>query len=497
MSVSFVASTLEASSPWLISGSTRSIPRTTPSQMAMGKRRQRPTQTSIWVATQDLPRSAAHPFYARLNQIFDKADFDRYVEGLCQQFYADDTGRPGLPPGRYFRLLLIGYFEGLDAERAIAWRAADSFALREFLGLVVPEAPPDHSTISRTRRLIDLETHKAVFTWMVQRLADAGLVKGKTVGIDATTLEANAALRSIVRRDTGESYQDFLTKLAQASGVETPTRADLARIDRKRKKKGSNDDWTHPHDPDAKVTKMKDGRTHLAHKAEHAVDLETGAIISVTVQDADEGDTTTSIETLIEAAEQVEGVRPDGEGIEEVVGDKGYHSNQSLVDLEAVGVRSYISAPDRGRRNWKKNPDARDAVYRNQRRIRGARGQRLLRLRGERLERPFAHLYETGGMRRVYLRGHTNILKRLLIHTAGFNLGLLMRQLIGVGTPRGLQGRLVAAFAALMTLIRALWQSEIRHGPSVRSVSTPAPVSIGPGNIAFIGVREPAFTTGC
>jgi transposase len=251
--------------------------------MAMGKRRRRPQQTSIWVATQDLPRTAAHPFYARLNQILDQRDFDGYVEGLCQQFYADE-GRPGLPPGRYFRLLLIGYFEGLDAERAIAWRAADSFTLREFLGLVLPEAPPDHSAISRTRRLIDLETHEAVFTWMLQRLANAGLVKGKTVGIDATTLEANAALRSIVRRDTGESYQDFLTKLAQASGIETLMRADLARVDRKRTKKGSNDDWTHPHDPDAKITKMKDGRTHLAHKAEHAVDLGTGAIVGVTVQ---------------------------------------------------------------------------------------------------------------------------------------------------------------------------------------------------------------------
>jgi transposase len=219
-------------------------------------------------------------------------------------------------------LLLIGYLEGLDAERAIAWRAADSLALREFLGLVLPEAPPDHSTISRTRRLIDLESHQAVFTWMLRRLADAGFVKGKTVGIDATTLEANAALRSIVRRDTGESYQDFLTNLAQASGIETPTRADLARIDRKRKKNGSNDAWTHPHDPDAKITKMKDGRTHLAHTAEHAVDLETGAIVGVTVQDADDGDTETSIETLIEAAEQIEAVRPDGDGLQEVVGDK-------------------------------------------------------------------------------------------------------------------------------------------------------------------------------
>jgi transposase len=464
--------------------------------MAMGKRQRRPKQTSMWVATHDLPRTAAHPFYARLNQILDKAGFDHYVESLCQRFYADEVGRPGLPPGRYFRLLLIGYFEGLDAERAIAWRAADSFAIREFLGLVLPETPPDHSTISRTRRLIDLETHEAVFTWILQRLADAGLVKGKTIGIDATTLEANAALRSIVRRDTGATYQEFLTQLAQASGIDTPTRAHLARIDRKRKKKGSNDDWTHPHDPDARITKMKDGRTHLAHKAEHAVDLETGAIVGVTVQDADDGDTTTSIETLIEAAEQVESVRPDGEGIEEVVGDKGYHSNQSLVDLEAVGVRSYISEPDRGRRNWRKNPDARDAVHRNRRRIRGPRGQRLLRLRGERLERPFAHLYETGGMRRVYLRRHANIRKRLLIHSAGFNLGLLMRRLIGVGTPRGLQGRLAAMLGAILTLLRAL-RAVMRQWDLPATLSPQERVSIGHHDFALSEVWKKAFTTGC
>ena len=449
----------------------------------------------MWVATNDLPRSAAHPFYTRLNQILDKHDFDGYVEGLCQRFYADD-GRPGLPPGRYFRLLLIGYFEGLDAERAIAWRAADSLALREFLGLVLPDAPPDHSTISRTRRLIDLETHEAVFTWILQRLADAGLVKGKTVGIDATTLEANAALRSIVRRDTGESYEDFLIKLAQASGIETPTRTDLARIDRKRKKKGSNDDWTHPHDPDAKITKMKDGRTHLAHKAEHAVDLDTGAVVAVTVQDADDGDTTTSIETLMEAAEQVEAVCPDGDGIEEVVGDKGYHSNQALVDLEAVGIRSCISEPDRGRRNWKKTPAARDAVYRNRRRIRGARGKRLLRQRGERLERPFAHLYETGRMRRVHLRDHTNILKRVLLQTAALNLGLLMRTLFGVGTPRSLQGRAAALVCCVWALIRlpetvwnAIWTL---YRPSTSPGDLTAPREECPLAVSV----DTAFTTG-
>src|SRR6476619_823979 len=406
--------------------------------MAMGKRRRRPKQTSMWVATQDLPRTAAHPFYTRLNQILDNAEFDTYVESLCQRFYADEIGRPGLPPGRYFRLLLIGYFEGLDAERAIAWRAADSFALREFLGLVLPEAPPDHSTISRTRRLIDLETHEAVFTWILQRLANAGLVKGKTIGIDATTLEANAALRSIVRRDTGESYQDFLTKLAQASGIETPTRADLARIERKRKKKGSNDDWTHPHDPDAKTTKMNDGRTHLAHKAEHAVDLETGAIVGITVQGADQGDTTTIWETLPEAAEQLEAVAAVTDDavavIDEVVADKGYHSRTTVHDLETLAIRTYISEPHRGPQSWTDQEAERDAVYANRRRIRGTRGKRLLRRRGELLERPCAHLYETGGLRRAHVRGHENVLKRLLIHAGAFNLGLWMRTLFGVGT---------------------------------------------------------------
>src|SRR5688572_20584267 len=242
---------------------------------------------------------------------------------------------------------------------------------------------------------------------------------------------------------------------------------------------------------------MKDGRTHLAHKAEHAVDLETGAIVGVTVQDADDGDTTTCVETLIEAAQQVETVRPDGEGIEEIVGDKGYHSNQCLVDLEAVGVRSYISEPDRGRRNWKKNPKARDAVYRNRRRIRGPRGLRLLRLRGERLERPFAHLYETGGMRRVHLRGHTNIRKRLLIHTGGFNLGLLMRQLIGVGTPRGLQGRLTAILTALLVLIRCLWEPMRRSERLTRPASPRQRRSTAVNWIMPGGLSEMAFTPGC
>jgi transposase len=298
---------------------------------------------------------------------------------------------------------------------------------------------------------------------VLARLATAGLVKGKTIGVDATTLEANAALRSIVRRDTGESYQDFLTTLAKASGIKTPTRAALARLDRKRKKKGSNKDWTHPHDPDARITKMKDGRTHLAHKAEHAVDLETGAIVAITVQGADQGDTTTIDQTLAETVEQLSAIEHATDEpiaiVDELVADKGYHSRDKVRELNDVGFRTYISEPDRPPQGWIGQHAERDAVYANRRRIQGARGQRLLRRRGEYLERPNAHLYETGGMRRTHLRGHDNILKRLLVHAGACNLGLWMRTVCGRGTPRGLQGRVAARIAALLTV----WNRAATH----------------------------------
>lgn len=436
-------------------------------------------QSLLWIATSELPTSPGHPFYTRLNAVLDAADFDRFVEGQCRTFYAPVMGRPSLAPGRYFRLLLVGYFEGIDSERGIAWRAADSLAVRSFLGLPLQDAPPDHSTIARTRRLIDLETHRAVFTWVQIRLVEAGLLTGKTVAIDATTLEANAAMRSIVRRDTGESYQAFLTGLATASGIDTPTREDLARLDRQRKKKTSNTDWTHPGDPEARVAKMKDGRTHLAHKAEHAVDLETGAIVAVTLQGADQGDTTTIVDTASAAVEQLAAAQADvaePQSLDEIIADKGYHSNLTMVDLDAGGVRSYIAEPDRGRRDWSETADAQAPVYGNRRRIRGPRGRQLMRRRGETVERSFAHVYDTGGMRRTHLRGHANILKRLLIQTGAFNLALLMRHLIGVGTPRGLQGRRAALIAALI----ALWALVTE-----RTTSTDAPPSDPPRSLTL------------
>jgi transposase len=427
--------------------------------MAMGRRRKRARQEGLWTPTAALPVGASHPFYQRLNQILDEKHFDEYVEEMCARFYADEVGRPGLAPGIYFRLLMVGYFEGIDSERGIAWRASDSLSIRSFVRIALDESVPDHSTISRTRRLMDVETHQAVFQWVLAMLAEKKLLKGTTIGIDATTLEANAALRSIVRRDTGEKYEEFLMRLAKESGIETPTREQLAKLDRKRPKKGSNDDWTHPHDPDARITKMKDGRTHLAHKAEHAVDMETGAIVAVTLHGADEGDTKTIQETVAEAGERIASIVADtnndkvarqvsAEGPREVVTDKGYHSRAVVSQMAQWGVRTYCSEPDRGRQRWPDQRKEQCAVYANRRRIRGERGRGLLRQRGEKLERWNQHLYDRGGMRRVHLRGRENILKRLVVHSGAANLGLLMRTSFGKGTPRGLQGRLLKPFSA-------------------------------------------------
>ena len=326
--------------------------------MSLGKRG-RERQESIWIEAASLAASGGHPFYERLNRILDSRGFDAFAEEACRVFYSQ-TGRPGLAPGIYFRLLLVGYFEGIDSERGMAWRSADSLALRRFLGYALDEATPDHTTISRTRRLIDVETHRAVFGWVLQVLAEEGLLKGNTVAIDGSTLEANAALRSIVHRVTGEAYNEFLKRLATESGIETPTREELAKLDRKRPRKGSNEEWESPQDPDARIVKMKDGRTHLAHKAEHAVDLETGAVVAVVLHAASAGDTQTVANTLCEAGENIcsaAAATPNSsvraEGPTEVVLDKGYHSNDASLNLRtswyAAAVRSRIGAVATGK----------------------------------------------------------------------------------------------------------------------------------------------------
>jgi transposase len=432
----------------------------------MGTRKQKERQADLWIAAQEIAETPGHVFYERLDELLRVHRVDERVERRCRRFYRGPYGRPSLAPSVYVRLMLIGYFEGIDSERGIAWRVADSLSLRRFIGYGLDEKTPDHSTISRTRRLFWVSTHRAVFQWILKILVEEGLLRGKTVSVDATTLEANAALRSIVRRESGQSYDDYVKELACAAGLEEPTREQLARFDRKRKKKGSNKEWVNPHDPDARITKMKDGRTHLAHKAEHAVDLESGAIVALTLQPADAGDTSTISDTLAEAQKGLKAVGlPE---VSELVADKGYHSGERVQQLkQEEQVRTYIAEPDRGRRKWKGKKGQQQAVYANRRRLRGERSKRLHRKRAELSERSNAHMYETGGMRRLHLRGRANILKRLLLQAAGFNLALVFRNHLGYGKPRqsgGIFLRFVRPIIALRGLACALLACLTRFG---------------------------------
>ena len=430
--------------------------------MAMGTRKQRERQEPLWYRA-ELAEAPGHPFYRRLNQVLEQAGFDRHCEEQCRDFYHEKLGRPSLAPGTYFRLMLLGFFEGIDSERGIAWRVADSLSLREFLGYGLNEDTPDHVTISRTRRLVEEATHQAVFGWVLRELARSGLLKGKTVGIDATTLEANAAMKSIVRRDTGESYTEYLRRLAAAEGLEQTDAAALRRMDRRRAKRTSNQEWVNPHDGEAEITRMKDGRTALAYKAEQAVDLDTGAIVAVTAHGGATGDTASMQETLPTAGEAIAGeiatATPEGQypvnedGLQEVVTDKGYHSGAVLADLQAAQVRSYVAEPQRGRQKWWDKAEQQAAVYANRRRIAGRRGMALLRRRGERVERPFAHLFDTGRLRRLHVRGRENVLKKLLLQATACNLALLLRQKVGAGTPRGLHDRVRGLFFAILRLL--------------------------------------------
>ena len=436
----------------------------------MGTRKKRERQEGLWYGG-DLPAAPGHPFYKRLNEILDSAGFDAFCETHCAGFYHNKLGRPSLPPGQYFRVMMIGFFEGLDSERGIAWRLADSLTLRQFLTIGLDEKTPDHVTISRTRRLIDAETHQRIFSWVLERLAQAGLIKGKTIGVDSTTLEANAAMKSIVRRDTGESYMAYLKRLAEAEGMDAKDAAALLRMDRKRKKKTSNDDWTSPSDEDAEITKLKDGRTALAFKAENAVDMETGAIVAVTTHGGAAADTATIQETVIDAAIAVadlmdektargkEEVHP--EGVQEVVADKGYHSNEVLRGLGEMAVRSYIAEPDRGPRNWEGKAKEKAAVHGNRRRIKGERGKRMQRQRGEKIERNFAHQFDSGGLDRLYVRGLENVHKKFLIQAAACNLALLMRERYGSGKPRAAHDVVVEA---ILTILAVLIEGEGHFG---------------------------------
>src|SRR6266850_1065084 len=431
--------------------------------MAMGTRKKRERQEALWYGG-ELPVTPGHPFYSRLNEVLDKAGFDRFCEECCARFYHAKLGRPSLPPGLYFRIMMIGFFEGLDSERGMAWRLADSLTLRQFLSIGLDEQTPDHVTISRTRRLIGGQTHQQVFAWVLERLAQGGLIKGKTIGVDSTTLEANAAMKSIVRRDTGESYTTYLKRLAEVEGVDATDAAALRRMDRKRAKKTSNEDWISPSDAAAEITKLKDGRTALAYKAENAVDMETGAIVAVTTHGGASSDPATVKDTVIEAGLAVAGL----------IAEK---TLEGKYEVHPGGVEEVVA--EKG------------AVYANRRRIQGERGKRLQRQRGERIERNFAHQFDTGGMDRLYVRSTENVHKKLLIQAAACNLALLMRSSYGAGKPRAAHDLAVQAIFAILAIIKAVedlftpWsanpgsQSRISHRSGNCCISCPPPGNPG------------------
>jgi transposase len=421
--------------------------------MALG--RQGDQQTDLMVGWAELPRSPGHAFYDRLQAVLVEAGFDSFAEQECALYYASKLGRPSLPPGRYFRMHLVGYFEGIDSERGLEWRCADSLSLREFLRLGLSEPVPDHSWLSRTRSRLPLEVHAAIFTWVLQRLAEHGLIQGDRIGVDASTMEANAALRAIVRRDSGEGYREMLERLAKESGIATPTADDLIRLDRHRRgKRLSNQDWASPTDPEAKVAKLKDGRTRLAYKPEHAVDLDSGAIVAAAIHPADHGDTTTLPETLQAAEANLATVdtAPTPEDPAELVADKGYHSRDGLKKLEDGAWKSRIAEKKvKGVNRWRGDAEAQRAVYNNRTRLRSGVAKEAFKRRAELVERSFALTLDRGGMRRAWLRGRENLHKRYLVHVAGYNLGLIMRLLIGTGTPRELLARASAHLLAVTT----------------------------------------------
>ena len=436
--------------------------------MSMGRRKRR--QESLFVATADLARSAGHPFYRKLNELLAEAEFDRWIEGRCEPFYeaADKPGRVSLPPGTFFRMLLVGYFEGIDSQRGIAWRCSDSLSLHEFLNYGPQEPTPDHSTLSITRKRLPPEVFDEVFQFVLKIADEKRLVSGKTVGVDSTTLEANAAMKSILRHDTGEDWKQYIVRLMKEEGkIEAkhePTDEEVRRYDKGRKnKKVSNDEWASPVDPEARITQLKDGRTHLAYKAEQVVDLESDLILAAEIRPADHGDSQTMVDSVLKAQENLQQAEIETQ-IEEIAADKGYHSAGTIELCDALGLRTYLPEPKHAHdRVWTdKSPELQRAVYENRRRMKRAKGKRLGRLRSERVERSFAHVCDSGGMRRSWLRGLVDVTKRYLIAAAAHNLGRILRRLFGVGKPKTLQG--LRAIAALLQLTVATFGITIATG---------------------------------
>jgi transposase len=397
-------------------------------------------QPELFVPSIRLVQPATTSFYSKLEQTLASFGFSKQVRQLCAAAYSDSgRGRPGVDPAVYFKMLMIGFFENIASERGIAERCNDSISIRFFLGYDLTQTTPDHSTLSVIRDRLGEETYQKVFLLILSALQEHGLLKGQNVGIDASVIEANAALKSLINRDTEEAYWDYVRRLASENGVNPQDSEAVRQFDRKRPKKMSNDDWQNPHDPDAKIGPTKAGAIDMIYKPEHTVDLDTGAILQAEVRlghEADQKDLAVHVLQAQENINQAQDRPADSLTIESATADKGYYAVVEMKQLQQEGIRTVISDPIKNRKLENLSPAEAKAVRQARRSVGSESGQQLLKKRGMHLERSFAHLLDAGGTRRTTLRGLENLNKRFKLAAAIYNLSQLMRALWGVGTPK-------------------------------------------------------------
>src|SRR5229473_2729999 len=412
-------------------------------------------QPEFWIVADQVVTSAQSGFYAKLEQTLESFGFAAKVRALCAPTYdKSGLGRPGIDPVVYLKMIMVGFFEDLPSERAIAARCADSMSIRAFLNYELDEKTPDHSSFTVIRQRLGLDIYERIFTLTLQALRAHGLLRGKHLGIDSSVIEANASLRALVHRNTEEQYWDYVKRLAAEQGIDPEDAAAVRRFDRHRPGKGSNQEWQNPHDPDAKIGRTKDGATDMIYKPEAVVDLDTGAIVQADVHPGDQADHKEMATRVLEAQQTINQAceQPlDTLTATSVTSDKGYYAVDQLQVLQQEGIRTVISDPSDRRRVDKLEPQQQRVVRGARRSVKSKSGKALLRRRGMHIERSFAHILDCGGMRRTTLRGWENLNKRYKLAAAFYNLSQLMRKLFGFGTPKQL-----AAFGRLL-FIQLSW----------------------------------------
>ena len=413
------------------------------------------------MATTQLARPAKSTFYSKLDQTLDSMDFADKVRQACAPAYDQSgTGRPGIDPVVYLKMMMIGFFENLSSERAIAARCADSICIREFLHYELTEETPDHSSLSVIRQRLEGPIFEQIFTIVLGALEKHGLLKGKNLGIDSSVIEANASLRGLVNRNTGEQYWEYVKGLAQESGIDPKDTEAVRKFDRKRPKKMSNQEWKNPDDPDAKIGPKKDGATDMIHKPETVVDLDTGAITSAQVLPGDHADCHDASTRILEAQQTINQARGNDLDLLTVgtaTADKGYFETGEIKALQGEGIKTVICDPVGNRRLEKLEPEDLAAVKAARRSAKSKYGKALLKRRGMHLERGFAHILDCGGMRRTTLRGLINLNKRFKLSAAFYNLSQLMRKLFGFGTPGQWAAGKVGALGAVFGVFVLIW----------------------------------------